>query len=350
MRRLILVVTLMMATLAVASPAEAFWHHRWCWGWRWGFGCWGPRWGCYRVGWGYYPGCWTVGMPVCYGPCCGSYTIGATVGYVGPAYGFVPVVPARSSIVVLRPAVATGSCGVPPAAAPESRPKSSPAPAPPAAPAPSAPAAPGGTRGLVPSPDLVLRGSIGDGLAKARRLVEEGDLLFRRQQFHSALQKYKQAVASAPALAEVYWRQGHALVAVGEYERAATTFKRALALSEELDRGGFRLSMLYGSALATKEMHLERLAEWTLAHARSPEGYFLLGLMLHFDGQPERAEKFLLYAGGLSLTMRDLVAGLLSHEPGLPAAEASDSPRPPAGSKPPVPVVPVSLPGKMVEL
>lgn len=350
MRRLILVAALLVTVFGSAAPAEAFWHHRWgCWGWRWGWGgYWGPRWGCYRVAYGYYPGCYSVGVPVCYGPCCGGYTMGATVGYFGPGYGVVTAtVPARSSILVLRPGVGTGgACGVPPASTPDRAPKTSPAPATAPAPAP-APSTPGSTRGTTPRSDLVLRVSTGDGLAKARRLVEEGDVLFRRQQFHAALQKYKQAASAAPELAEVHWRQGHALVAVGEYERAASVLKRALALADDLERSGFRLGALYGSAVATKEMHLERLAEWTLAHQHSPDGYFLIGLTLWYDGEVERAVKFLRRAGDLSLVMRDLVAGLMAEEAPLMAAA---SPTASAMPRSTVPVLPVSFAGPAVEL
>jgi tetratricopeptide (TPR) repeat protein len=348
MRRLILAAALLVTVFASASPAEAFWHHRWgCWGWRWGYGGWcGPRWGCYRVAYGYYPGCWNVGVPVCYGPYCGSYTIGATVGYVGPGYGLVtPAVPVRSSILVLRPATG-GACAVPPPATPERGPKASPAPAAPA-PAAPAPSAPGSTRGAAPRSDLVLRTSAADGLAKARRLVDEGDVLFRRQQFLAALQKYKQAASAAPETAEVYWRQGHALVAIGEYERAATVLKRALALEDDPDRGGFRLGALYGSAIATKEMHLERLAEWTLAHPHAADGYFLIGLALRYDGQAERAAKFFRRAGELSVPLRDLVAGLMADEAGLAGAASAEVP---AGSRSTVPAVPVRLAARAVEL
>lgn len=357
MRRLILAATLLVSVFGTTSPAAAFWHHRWgCWGWRCGWGgCWGPRWGCYRVAYGCYPGCWGIGAPVCYGgvPVCygpgyGSYTIGATVGWVGPGYGVMTAtLPARSPIIVLRPATGvSGACTVPPASAPERASKASPAPStsPPAAPAPSAP---GTMRGTAPRSDLVLRASLEDRLTKARRLIDEGDALFRRQQFHSALQKYKQAVVAAPELAEAHWRQGHALVAVGEYAQASTALKRALALSDEVDRGGFRLATLYGSAVATKELHLERLAEWTLAHQRSPDGYFLIGLTLWYDSQTTRAVKFLRRAGDLSLVMRDLVAALVEDE----AALASDA-SPAIEAEVPVAtaVLPVSLVARGVEL
>ena len=67
-------------------------------------------------------------------------------------------------------------------------------------------------------------------------MIAEGDELFRAQNFHSALQKYKLAASTAPDLAEAFWRKGHALVATHNYDLATTAFKRAIALTEDLGR------------------------------------------------------------------------------------------------------------------
>src|SRR5262249_43978477 len=64
---------------------------------------------------------------------------------------------------------------------------------------------------------------------QAERYIAEGDTLFRAQNFNSASQKYKLAASIAPDLAEAYWRQGHALTAMHQYEPATTAFKRAIA-------------------------------------------------------------------------------------------------------------------------
>src|SRR4029079_9792356 len=91
---------------------------------------------------------------------------------------------------------------------------------------------------------------------------------------------------------EAFWRQGHALVATHNYELAATAFKRAIALTEDLGRGGFRLSDLYGSATKPKAEQLESLAQWVTQRDKSADRYFLVGIFLTYDNQAARAEKF----------------------------------------------------------
>ena len=127
---------------------------------------------------------------------------------------------------------------------------------------------------------------------KAEKYLAEGDALFRVQKFHPALQRYKAAVNAAPDMAEAHWRQGHAMVATGNYDLAGGAFKRAIALSEDTKRGGFQLSDLYGTAVLTKNAHLEDLAEHALERSASSDPYFLLGVFLTYSGERERAEKF----------------------------------------------------------
>src|SRR5205823_2249242 len=140
--------------------------------------------------------------------------------------------------------------------------------------------------------DVLARVSNVESRRKAERMISEGDELFRAQNFHSALQKYKLAGSTAPDLAEAFWRQGHALLATHNYDLATTAFKRAIALTEDLGRGGFRLSDIYAGASMTKNAHLESLAEWAINRRNASDPYFLLGLFLQYDGQPARAEKF----------------------------------------------------------
>src|SRR4029077_12836539 len=139
---------------------------------------------------------------------------------------------------------------------------------------------------------FVSRFSNTDSRRKAEKLIAEADELFKAQNFHSALQRYKLAASTAPDMPEAFWRQGHSLVATHNYELAATAFKRAIALTEDLGRGGFRLSDIYGGAKMTKQQHLESLAEWATTKRNSPDPYFLIALFLEYDGQSVRAEKF----------------------------------------------------------
>jgi tetratricopeptide (TPR) repeat protein len=127
---------------------------------------------------------------------------------------------------------------------------------------------------------------------KADQQIATGDMLFREQKFHAALQRYKEAARLAPDMAEPYWRQGHALIATANFELAGGAFKRALALDPATNRDGFTLDKLYGPATIAKTGHFEDLAAWALDHAASSEPYFLMGVTLHYDGQTDRASKF----------------------------------------------------------
>lgn len=139
-----------------------------------------------------------------------------------------------------------------------------------------------------------------DARRTAERHIADGDVLFRAQNFNSALQRYKLAANFAPDMAEAYWRQGHAMVATHNYELATSAFKRAIAMTDDIHRGGFHLDQIYGGAAMTKNAHLESLAEWALARPDSSEPYFLLGVFLNYDQQAERADKFFDYASDLA--------------------------------------------------
>ena len=100
--------------------------------------------------------------------------------------------------------------------------------------------------------DVLARVTNVDVASQGRKNDQRGGRAVRSQNYHSALQRYKLAASTAPDMPEALWRQGHALVATHNYELAATAFKRAVGLTEDLDRGGFRLSDIYGSANMTK--------------------------------------------------------------------------------------------------
>jgi tetratricopeptide (TPR) repeat protein len=191
--------------------------------------------------------------------------------------------------------------------------------------------------------DILARVSTAESRRKAERMMREGDELFRAQNFHSALQKYKLAAVTAPDLPEAQWRKGHALVATHNYEQAATAFKRAIALTEDLGRDGFRLNDLYAGAAMTKAAHLESLAEWAISRSKSPDPYFLVGLFLNYDGQTARAEKFFQKASDLAGISGGHIAVFLD-----PAVEAS--PIPARRPTTPATVIPVAQVGTDTEI
>jgi tetratricopeptide (TPR) repeat protein len=355
MRRLIAVLILLASTFMSATPAEAFWGRHCGWGrCGWG-GCgygyrgygWGGYYGGYRSyyrGWGYgYPG-WGYGgwgysgygnpyyamgsyptyntysmySPYYAGANYGTSNVGVPASVNNPLYGTVNRAPTTSFVSspssFTAPVFATKPTA-PPAAAATPRPAVVPAAITPVGAAVQKflgigelrPVAPLGARAatsarpVAPIVDsIVARFSNTDSRRKAEKLIAEADEFFKAQNFHSALQKYKLAASTAPDVPEAFWREGHALVATHNYELAATAFKRAIALTEDLSRGGFRLSDIYGGAKMTKQQHLESLAEWAATKRNSSDPYFLIGLFLEYDGQLARAEKFFQKANELA--------------------------------------------------
>jgi tetratricopeptide (TPR) repeat protein len=186
---------------------------------------------------------------------------------------------------------------------------------------------------------------------KADQQIATGDMLFREQKFHAALQQYKDAARLAPDMAEPYWRQGHALIATANFELAGGAFKRALALDPNTSRDGFTLNKLYGPATIAKASHLEDLAAWALDHVASSEPYFLMGVTLHYDGQADRAAKFFARAaemagatGGhiaaFAPAVAPAAAQVVEHAQQPPVIRQPDPPQPPVAQ--PEPAQPVS--------
>jgi tetratricopeptide (TPR) repeat protein len=182
-----------------------------------------------------------------------------------------------------------------------------------APPAPAAdPPAPGVDRPApapvaAPRATLVRSSTITDR-SKARQQIKLGNAAFLAGRYSDALTRYRNATEAAPDYAEAYYRKGHAYIASGKYELAAAAFRRGLELEPAANREGFRLDDLYGEKSVAKGVHLENLAAAALMRADVADNYFLLGLMLRFDGEHERAEKFLAKAAALSPAMRTAVA------------------------------------------
>lgn len=134
---------------------------------------------------------------------------------------------------------------------------------------------------------------------KADQFIAQGDILFREQKYQQAVDRYKSAADMAPDSAEAFWHKGHAYAATNRYELAAASFRRALTLNPDIARGGFSLGKLYGDTLAAKEAHLEAIAASCLENPTSADGYFVLGIFLHYSGEEDRAEKFFTKAAEL---------------------------------------------------
>lgn len=130
--------------------------------------------------------------------------------------------------------------------------------------------------------------------------LELGDKLFAQRRYREAFEQYKRATAFASDSAHVYFRQGFALVATKRFDQAVTAFRNGMAADPSYIHSGFRLDDLYAINPGDKTEHFDALAAAAIARPNDAPLLFSLGVLLHFDGQLDRAEKFFARASSLS--------------------------------------------------
>jgi len=136
--------------------------------------------------------------------------------------------------------------------------------------------------------------------ALAWRFIGFGDHHFAKGKYTDAHSRYRKAAQACSGLAEAYSRQGYALVAQGRYEPAAKALKRALAIDPGWPGADFRNDELYGPDQAAKAAHMDALAKAAIEQPHEADLLFLLGVYIHFDGQPDRAAAFFRRAAELA--------------------------------------------------
>ncbi|MCR4412072.1 MAG: tetratricopeptide repeat protein [Thermoguttaceae bacterium] len=137
-----------------------------------------------------------------------------------------------------------------------------------------------------------LRGTSPEAVALARRFIGFGDAQFAKQKYADALDRYKRASQSAPGLADAWFRQAYAHVAVGRYAQAANALRQGLRLDPGWPRSGFTNRQIYGDNHAAELAHLDGLAQAAEKDPDNPDLLFLVGVWLHFGGQRDRAAVF----------------------------------------------------------
>ncbi len=137
-------------------------------------------------------------------------------------------------------------------------------------------------------------------IARARRLIGFGDANFEEQQWHAALERYKDAMRAAPTLAEAYFRQGHAYTVLGMYPQAVLAYQRGLKLQPDWPQSNFDLVALYDENVEAFITSRERLAAAAADDPQNADLLFLIGVQLHFSGERERARLFFRRAAALT--------------------------------------------------
>ena len=166
------------------------------------------------------------------------------------------------------------------------------------------------------------RASTADQKTKAERYIGLGDANFAKQKYFLAVERYKSAAQMAPDLAEPYFRQAYALVALGQYASAAKVFRRGLKIRSDWSDSLFRLEEVYGDGKVAKTEHFERLAKAVEANPLDASLLTVLGLELFFDGQAQRAGVFLVRAAQLGANGDHLLDGFLP-KPGPAGAQGA---------------------------
>jgi hypothetical protein len=167
------------------------------------------------------------------------------------------------------------------------------------------------------------RSSTADQKTRAGKLIALGDASFGKQQYVAAVDRYRSAAQFAPDLAEPFFRQGHALVAAGQYENAVKAFRRGLKIRSDWTGSPFRLNQLYGDAQIAKTGHLENLAKAIETNPLDSHLLLALGMQLFFDGQRDRAAVFFTRVAQLGGNEDHLLNDFLE-KPGPAGAQAAE--------------------------
>jgi hypothetical protein len=166
---------------------------------------------------------------------------------------------------------------------------------------------------------IVPKATSNDALRRSIRLQGIGDEYFAKQDYLQAYANYKQALSVAPSRIEPRFRMALSLAANTHYTQAIEEIKRGLRANPDWPRTGATLDELFGADnILAKNAVLHRVTAWVREDIRDPDRLFLMGVLLHFNDDPDKSHQFFEAAGELSpnpiyaqafLDAEDAVAG-----------------------------------------
>ncbi len=128
--------------------------------------------------------------------------------------------------------------------------------------------------------------------SEAQKYIGHGDTHFGSQAYQDAYLRYRKAARAAPQSAEAYFRQCWALMGMGRPDLAARAVRRGLDLDPGWPDSRFNVDELYGDNQMAKRAHADALAKAAEEDPKDSDLLFMLGVRLHFDGEPDRAAIF----------------------------------------------------------
>jgi len=158
---------------------------------------------------------------------------------------------------------------------------------------------------------------------RALRLQDIGDQQLRALRYNNAAQAYEKAIEAAGDIPDPYFRLAIAFIGKGRLVEAANTFDEAAELDPQLPWRAPKLDDLFGTEnRLAKEQLKESVAQWANQDVRDTKRLFLLGVVMHLDGDPrsreifESASKFGGATAGLQAFLNQPAAG--GANPALP--------------------------------
>lgn len=138
-----------------------------------------------------------------------------------------------------------------------------------------------------------IRPSNAEAKRKSIRHQAQGDEYFIKANFLQAFAHYKQASSTAPDLPQPRYRMAIALAAMSRFGPAADEFKRLMRIAPDWPVQGERLDDVFGpdNDLARLAV-LSKVAEWVREDVRDPERLYLMGVLLHFNEDYDKARPF----------------------------------------------------------
>ena len=138
-----------------------------------------------------------------------------------------------------------------------------------------------------------LRQSTPEQKAKSIRAQVQGDVWMKKLRFLNAYERYKVAVSAASDRPEPYFRLGFSLASVGNFDSAVKYFKQGLDVDPQWPTHPDKLDAVFGEDNRLSVLTLiERVGGWVREDIRDPDRLFLIGVVLHADGDTRASEFF----------------------------------------------------------
>lgn len=131
--------------------------------------------------------------------------------------------------------------------------------------------------------------------AKLRSIRSQanGDMWLRRGEYHNARDRYKSAVDTAPDRPEPWFRLAVVHAALGSYPQAVRALRTGLELDPSWPVTAEPLDDLFGPENRVAKLSvISRVSSWLQEDLRDPERLFLMGVLLHWNGDHDRARPF----------------------------------------------------------